>query len=110
MLLELRDHDLADLLGQPGQPAGRQLFAADFEQQFAIHVRPRLDRLAVAALADVRLGDADRELPHAQDVGRALGDADAVARVEDVEQVRALQPVLERRPDQPDCSSVSANR
>ena len=42
----------------------------------------------------------ERQLPHAQDVGRALGDADAAARVEDVEQVRALQAVLERRQDQ----------
>ena len=39
------------------------------------------------------------ELTDAQDVGRALGDADAAARIENVEQVRALQTVLERRQD-----------
>ena len=48
----------------------------------------------------MRLGDPDGELTHAQDVGGALGDADAAARIEDVEQVRALQAVLERRQNQ----------
>src|SRR5688572_3271295 len=48
----------------------------------------------------MRPGNPDGELTHAQDVGGALGDADAAARVEDVEQVRALQAVLERRQDQ----------
>src|SRR5688500_15662882 len=40
------------------------------------------------------------ELADAQDVGGALGDADAAARIEDVEQVRALEAVLERRQDE----------
>src|SRR5947207_7974495 len=31
------DHSLADLRREPWQPAGRQFFAADLEQQFAIH-------------------------------------------------------------------------
>ena len=41
--------------------------------------------------------DRDRQLPYAQDVGRAFGHADAAARVEHVEQVRALQALIERR-------------
>src|SRR6185295_12261890 len=49
---------------------------------------------------DVGLGDADGQLTDAQNVGRSLGHADAVARVQDVEQMRALERVLERRPDQ----------
>ena len=43
MLAQLRDDDLADLIGQAGQPAGRQLLAADFEQQLAIHLALALD-------------------------------------------------------------------
>ena len=58
-------------------------------------------RLGVGRL-DVGLRDRHRQLPDAQDVGRALGDADAAARVEHVEQVRALQAVLERRQTRPD--------
>ena len=49
-------------------------------------------------LSTYALAIAHRQLPHAQDVGRPLGDADAAAAVEDVEQVRALQAFLERRP------------
>ena len=94
---QLGEDDLANLVRQAGQPAGRQLLASDFEQQFPIeHLRDRLSR----RLVDVLPGDADRQLADAQDVGRSLGDADAVARVENVEQVRALQAVLERGPDQ----------
>ena len=37
MLRQLRDDDLANLIGETGQPARRQFFAADFEQQFAVH-------------------------------------------------------------------------
>src|SRR5437762_13919645 len=47
-----------------------------------------------SGLLDVRLRDADRELPHAQDVSGPLGHADAVACVEHVEDVRALEAVL----------------
>src|SRR5262245_58386626 len=49
---------------------------------------------------DVSLGDADGQLTDAQHVGRSFGHADAVAGIEDVEKVRALERVLERRPEQ----------
>src|SRR3989442_6696900 len=52
------------------------------------------------AALDVRFRDADRELADAKNERGAFGDADAVARVEDVEQMRALQRVLERGPDE----------
>src|SRR5688572_5956881 len=61
---------------------------------------PLTDAEALFTFADVRLGNAHRELADAQDVGRALGDADAAARIQNVEQVRALQRVLEGRPHQ----------
>ena len=38
---ELGQHHIANLLRQSRQPAGRQLFAPDLEQEFPIHVRPR---------------------------------------------------------------------
>src|SRR5688572_11641545 len=50
---------------------------------------------------DVGLGDGHRELADAQDVRGPLGDADAAAGVEHVEQVRALEALLERGNDQP---------
>ncbi len=117
MRAQLRADDLADLVGQPRQPSGGQFLTADLQQQLAIHpprplrLRRRLTgapawrdrrlRRRRAASLDVPLRDADRELADAEDEGGPLGDADAVAGVEDVEQVRALQGVLERRPDQP---------
>src|SRR5262245_52354395 len=52
-------------------------------------------------LLRVGLADRDGQLPDAEDVGRALGDADAPARVEQVEEVRTLQRELERRQQQP---------
>src|SRR5262249_17482794 len=51
-------------------------------------------------VSNLSLGDADGQLADAQNVGRSLGHADAVARIENVEQVRALERVLERRPEQ----------
>src|SRR5262245_10188387 len=51
-------------------------------------------------VSHVSPGDAHGELPHAKDIGRALGHADTAARVENVEGVRALQAVLERGPHQ----------
>src|SRR5579864_3042818 len=59
-----------------------------------------LARRLALSLLDVRLRDADGELPDAQDVRRPLGHADAVARIENVEEMRALERVLQRRPDQ----------
>ena len=44
--------------------------------------------------------DADSELPHPQDVGGALRHADAVARIENVEQMGAPQAVFERGPEE----------
>ena len=94
MLAKLAADDLADLVRQAGQPAGRQLFAADFEEQLAIHVRPSL---SARGLFDVRLRDADGELSHAQNVSGPFGHADAVARVENVEQMRALEACARAR-------------
>ena len=51
-------------------------------------------------LLDVPLCNSECELTHTEDIGRPLGDADAVAGVEDIEQVRTLQAMFERRPDQ----------
>src|SRR4029077_14586163 len=42
-------------------------------------------------LIHVRLRHADGQLSYAEDVRGPLGDADAVARVKDVEEVRALE-------------------
>ena len=105
MLAQLRDDDLADLVASaPGSQLGRQLLAPDLEQQFAIHhatpPSPRLQAGGRLPSSTYAFAMPIGELPDAQDVGGALGDADAVARVEHVEQVRALQAVLERRPDQ----------
>ena len=107
---------------QRRQPARGHLFDADFDQQFAIHhaaaeldfsrsagvrtrpcqrLRPLLSILGSSSRSfHVRLRNRHRQLADAQDVGGALGDADAAAAVEDVEQVRALQAFLERGPDQ----------
>src|SRR5262245_4100414 len=57
-------------------------------------------RIRWGRVFDVRLGDADGQLTDPQNVGRSFGHADAVARVENVEEVRALERVLERRPEQ----------
>ena len=56
----------------------------------------------------VGLGDGHGQLADAQDVGGALGDADAAARVEHVEEVRALEALLERRDDQPGVDQLLA--
>jgi len=61
-----------------------------------MHTISRLDGHTLL-LRRVLFTDGDGELPHAQDVGRALGHAHAAARVEQVEQVRALQAVLKGR-------------
>src|SRR5687767_12936737 len=50
---------------------------------------------------DVTLANRERELTDAEDVGHSLGDADAAAGVEQVEQMRALQAMLERGQNQP---------
>lgn len=47
-----------------------------------------------------RLGNRDRELPHTQNVGGALGDADAATGIEHIEGVGALQGVIKRRQHQ----------
>ncbi|MBW8861583.1 MAG: hypothetical protein JF601_04315 [Acidobacteria bacterium] len=47
MLAQLRVDDLANLLGQTGQPARGQFLAADFEQQLAIHLGRRSRRGAL---------------------------------------------------------------
>ncbi len=47
-------------------------------------------------LIDVRLGHADRQRADAGDHAHALGHADRAARVQNVEQVRALQAEVER--------------
>src|ERR1700722_4185627 len=51
-------------------------------------------------LLDVSLRHGHGELSHAQDVGGPFGHADAVAGIEDVEKMRALEAVFESRPDQ----------
>src|SRR5439155_15851683 len=51
-------------------------------------------------LLHIALGDPDRQLTHTQDIRRSLGHADAVAGIKNVEKMRALEAVLERRPDQ----------
>jgi len=48
-------------------------------------------------LPGVGLGDADSQCPDATDHADALSDADSAPRIENVEQVRALQSKLVRR-------------
>src|SRR5215204_6767534 len=50
---------------------------------------------------DVSLGNRHGQLTDAQDVGGAFGDAHPAARVEHVEDVRALEALLEGGYDQP---------
>ena len=47
--------------------------------------------------AEPGVGNGHSKLTHAQDVGRALPHTDAAARVEHVEDVRALQAIVQRR-------------
>ena len=114
-VLEPRLERRAELRGQARQPAGRESLrcrsrcSSSRSMRQALGLRCRLAARGVAC-ADVRLADRDGQLPHAQDVGGALGHADAAARVEHVEQVRALQAVLERRQQQPALQQLLAER
>src|SRR4029434_7912239 len=97
MRLELTSNHIANLIRQIRKPSRRQLFATDLEEQFAVHElrqHLRFSRL------NVGFCDADGQLPDPQDVGSTLGHPDAVARVENVEEMRTLEAVLQRRPDQ----------
>ncbi len=58
------------------------------------------------ALGGIRDRYLAREIAHAGEVVRALGNADGAARVEQVESVRATQHVVVRRYHQPVCQSV----
>ncbi len=97
-LLEARVEMPRELRRQSRQPTRRNLLAPDLNQQLAIHaLGPFRDR---EGISDVRPGNPDRELPDPENVGGPLGDADAAARIKHVEQVRALETVLERGPDE----------
>src|SRR6188768_582639 len=58
----------------------------------------------------IRLRNPDCQLPHPQDVGCPLRYADAAAGVEDVEQVGALQALLERRQHEARAEEHAAER
>jgi hypothetical protein len=93
-LAQARLHPVGQLLGQSGQPRRRQLFDTNLDQQLSVHQCPlSTGRLR---LSHPGLRDRDRQLPHAQDIRHPLGDADAAARIEQVEHVRALEAVVER--------------
>ena len=105
---------LRQLLGQAWQPCSWEFLDADLEQEFTIHDVPAGWSPALLLLSDSRppacLGDgADGHLPHAQDVGHALGHvADAAGGVEQIEHVRALQAVVERRQHEAQIAAASA--
>ena len=92
-VLELADHRLADLV--------RQLLAADLDEEGAHAPRSgRRGGFAAGALAtvaehlEVEAGDLAREVAHAPDVHRAVGDADRAAGIEHVEGVAALEHLI----------------
>src|SRR5262245_12748487 len=73
ILVQLCGHDLAELIGERGQPSRREFLAPDLEQQFAVHSDDLGGRGRFEGL-DVLLRDADRELSNAKDVRRPFGD------------------------------------
>src|SRR6516162_1391549 len=90
------------------QPAGSSSHPSSRSSSRSITIRsqPSCDRsfAALAAprrLLNVGVRDADREPAHPEDVVRALGHADAVARIENIEEVRALLRVFEGWPHEP---------
>src|SRR6185436_2393782 len=94
---------------KPGsQLAGISSHPISIRSSRSISLRDRSAGLVLCL--DIRLGDADRQLPHAQDVRRSFGHPDAAARIEDVEQVRALQALLERRKNQMRVEQLLAER
>ncbi len=101
VLLQPGVEPFGELTRQPRHPRRGQLFDADLDQQFPIHrpsrARSRPPRLCFRPSLPPTPSRSPGQLPHAQDVGHALGHADAAARVEQVEHVRALQTVVERR-------------